>query len=216
MPRRLRSPSASRPRHVRERLLRAATALFARAGYDGTTVDEVVARARVNKRMVYHYFGDKDGLYEAVLGEAYRSLEVLEHDAFARGKDLENATAQIVRLYFEFNDAHPQFLRLLLWENLNGGRGLRRAGHGVTKDPVLRALDAFLHQGIAAGRIRSDMDARQLLISLIGLCQVYSSNRYTLSSALGVDIGAPVFREQGIRHVTRLLLEGVKAPPRAH
>ena len=59
--------------------------------------------------------------------------------------------------------------------------------------------------------IRADMDARYLLISLIGLCLIYSSNRYTLSQSLRLDLGSEAVRETGIRHVTRLLLDGIKA-----
>jgi TetR/AcrR family transcriptional regulator len=76
---------------------------------------------------------------------------------------------------------------------------------------MLDALDKLLRAGIAAGRIRPDMDARHLLISLIGMCLIYSSNRYTLSQALRMDLGAPAVRAAGIRHVTRLLLDGIKA-----
>lgn len=196
---------------MRNRLLRAGTTLFAKSGYDGTTVDEVVAAARVNKRMVYHYFGDKERLYQAVLAEAYRSLEVVEAAVTSHESSLETMTGQIVRRYFDFLRDHPKFVRLLLWENLNEGRALRRFGFKLTKDPMLGALERFLQEGVAAGRIRADMDARHLLISLIGLCQIYSSNRYTLSQALGLDLAADEVREQGIRHVTRLLLDGITA-----
>jgi TetR/AcrR family transcriptional regulator len=196
---------------VRERLLREATTLFARAGYDGTTVDEVVDAAGVNKRMVYHYFGNKEKLYEAVLGEAYRSLEAVESTVISREPDLEKMTEGIVRMYFDFLRVHPKFVRLLLWENMNEGRVIRRFGLKLTKDPILTALEKFLQDGVAQGRIRADMDARHLLISIIGLCQIYSSNRFTLSQALDLDLGAVAVREQGVRHVTRLLLEGITA-----
>lgn len=205
--------SSPRTKPVRERLLRAATTLFARAGYDGTAVDEVVNAAGVNKRMVYHYFGSKEKLYEAVLGEAYRALEVVESTAISGEPDLEKMTEKIVRLYFDFLRLHPKFVRLLLWENLNEGRAIKRFDLKLTKDPILVALEKILQDGVAQGRIRADMDARHLLISLIGLCQIYSSNRFTLSQALNLDLGAAAVREQGVRHVTRLLVDGIKARP---
>ncbi|ATC64625.1 TetR family transcriptional regulator [Nibricoccus aquaticus] len=210
MPRKLAAkPTEEVP--VRDRLLRAATTLFARAGLDGTTVDEIVETAEVNKRMVYHYFGNKEQLYQEVLTEAYRGLEVLEINTLSHNQDIEAMTAEIVRMYFNFLRDHPEFVRLLLWENLNDGRGLAGAGFKLSKDPMLGALNTFLQSGIAAGKIRNDMDARHLLISLIGLCLIYSSNRYTLSKALSLDLASPKVREDGIRHVTRLLLEGIKA-----
>jgi AcrR family transcriptional regulator len=196
---------------ARDRLLRAAMTCFARAGYDGTTVDEIVAAAQVNKRMVYHYFGDKERLYHAVLAEAYRSLELVEIDALSHRTDFDALTAEIVRTYFNFLRDHPEFVRLLLWENLNDGAGLAQADFRLSKDPMLTALSRLLRDGIAAGRIRADMDARYLLISLIGLCLIYSSNRYTLSQSLRLDLGSAAVRETGILHVTKLLLEGIKA-----
>ena len=196
---------------ARDRLLRAAMTCFARAGYYGTTVDEIVTAAAVNKRMVYHYFGDKERLYHAVLAEAYRSLELVEIDTLSHRTDFDALTAEIVRTYFNFLRDHPDFVRLLLWENLTDGAGLAKADFRLSKDPMLTALSRLLRDGIAAGRIRADMDARYLLISLIGLCLIYSSNRYTLSQSLRLDLGSEAVREAGIRHVTRLLLDGIKA-----
>ena len=196
---------------ARDRLLRAAMTCFARAGYYGTSVDEIVTAAAVNKRMVYHYFGDKERLYHAVLAEAYRSLELVEIDTLSHRTDFDALTAEIVRTYFNFLRDHPDFVRLLLWENLNDGAGRAKADFRLSKDPMLTALSRLLRDGIAAGRIRADMDARYLLISLIGLCLIYSSNRYTLSQSLRLDLGSEAVREAGIRHVTRLLLDGIKA-----
>ncbi len=196
---------------VRERLLRTATRLFAESGFKGTTVDEIVAEAKVNKRMVYHYFGSKERLYHAVLIEAYHGLEVIEVDAFSHSEGIDALTEKLVRAYFAFLEAHPEFVRLVLWENLNDGRGLAMADSKLSKDPMLRALNSLLADGITKGKIRKDMDARHLLISLIGLCLVYSSNRYTLTQALRMDLGSGKVREQGIKHVTRLLLDGIKA-----
>jgi len=206
------SPHNRKPAEpVRERLLRAATKCFAENGYRGTTVDEIVASAKVNKRMVYHYFQSKERLYHAVLIEAYRGLEVIEVDTFSHTEGIDALTEKLVKAYFGFLEAHPEFVRLMLWENLNDGRGLALADSKLSKDPMLRALTRLLDDGIAAGRIRKDMDARHLLISLIGLCLVYSSNRYTLSQALRMDLGSHAVREKGIKHVTQLLLDGIKS-----
>lgn len=196
---------------VRERLLHTANKLFAENGYRGTTVDQIVEAAKVNKRMVYHYFKSKEGLYHAVLIEAYRGLEVIEVDTFSHAEGIDALTEKLVRAYFGFLEAHPEFVRLILWENLNDGRGLAMADSKLSKDPMLRALNRLLADGITTGQIRKDMDARHLLISLIGLCLVYSSNRYTLSQALRMDLGSKAVREKGIKHVTHLLLDGIKA-----
>ena len=69
------------PVRTRQRLLNAAIALFSRRGYHAVSVDEIVASARVNKRMVYHYFGSKEGLYKVVLHDVYSRLESVEFHA---------------------------------------------------------------------------------------------------------------------------------------
>ncbi|MFZ9683394.1 MAG: TetR/AcrR family transcriptional regulator, partial [Cephaloticoccus sp.] len=128
------------PGPVRERLLAVAARLFAQGGFRGTTVDEIVAAAGVNKRMVYHYFGDKEHLYHAVLVEAYRGLEAVEVGTLGQTADIDALAAAIVQAYFEFLEAHPEFVRLLLWENLNDGRGLAQIGSQLSKDPMLQLL----------------------------------------------------------------------------
>ena len=59
---------------TRHKLLAAATEEFAAHGYAGARVDRIAANAGVNKQRIYSYFGDKDGLFEAVLGDGLAEL----------------------------------------------------------------------------------------------------------------------------------------------
>ena len=200
---------------TRERLLTAASRLFAERGYEGVAVDEVVDAAAANKRMVYHYFGNKDGLFVAVLERAFATLQQAEEDLFTPGVrrgDARDVLADLVALYFAFLQRHPEFVRLLLWENLQGGSRCLQAGPLVSRSPMLRHVKDLLAQGEAEGLFRPGIDPRYLLISLIGLCLVYFSNRYTLSHALAIDLAAPETIEQAIATTTKLLLEGVCLP----
>lgn len=204
--------AASRP--VREKLLEEAVRLFAARGFDGVTVDEIVAAAAVNKRMVYHYFGSKDGIYSAALERVFKDLEKLEAGLIsARGEqqDLETALQGIVFVYFDFLEQHPEFVRLLLWENLQEGLHLRKLDFAVNKNPMLGYLRELLRTGAAQGFSRANLDARRVLISLIGLCQVYFSNRYTLSLTVGVDLSSGRVLKHAAVHTARLFLEGLRA-----
>lgn len=198
---------------VRERLLSEARRLFAAAGYDGVTVDAIVNAAGVNKRMVYHYFGNKEGLYGAVLTRVFEELQMFEEKFFApcgNGQKPDEAIAAIVETYFSFLMSHPEFVRLLLWENLQEGRHLALVGKTVSKSPILGYLDSILLEGAKSGEFRADLDARLVLISLIGLCLVYFSNRHTLSLTVGLNLSSPkVLREAG-KHTVSLLLEGIR------
>ena len=115
-------PAQRNPDRTRRRILQAAISLFAQQGFHAVSVDQIVGRARVNKRMVYHYFGSKDALFEAALAEVYGRLEAVEFDAFSRGGRPREKLARLLEGYFDFLDREPEFTRLLQWENLEKGQ----------------------------------------------------------------------------------------------
>lgn len=191
------------------RLLAVGIQLFAEKGFSGATVDEIVDAAKVNKRMVYHYFGSKEKLYQAALKEVYERLANVEVRIFAEPHDFEETIREIIQIYFTFLQENPEFVNLLLWENLNRGRGLEGADFQLTKDPIIHHLEDTVRKGIAAGKIRPDISSRHLLISLIGLCLVYFSNRYTLSKTLHLNLASRKVLAEGIDHAVRLVLQGL-------
>jgi len=203
----------SRP-SVRACLLEEAMRLFSARGFDGVAVDEIVAAAGVNKRMVYHYFGSKEGLYGAVLISVFEQLEDLETSlsGLSNGElDPAAALRAIVVAYFQFLRTHPEFVRLLLWENLQEGRHLALIGTAVTKTTILHHLETILSIGIKKKLFRANLDAHNVLVSLIGLCLVYFSNRHTLSWTVGLKLSDPKVMEQAEQHATSMLLGGVQA-----
>lgn len=204
---------AEQARETSARILRAAIKLFAAKGYDGASVDEVVKAARVNKRMVYHYYGDKAGLYAAVLTQVYSSLAEVEADAFKGKPSFFTALERIVRAYFNFLQTTPEFVSLLLWENLQGGTHLDHLGEALSKAPILDAFSEVIDHGIASGHIRATIDRRHMLVHLFGLCQIYFSNRHTLKRSVGLDLDNPKILEDGIKSVTSLLKQGLALKP---
>jgi AcrR family transcriptional regulator len=194
---------------TKSRLLAVGIQQFAEKGFAGATVDEIVDAAKVNKRMVYHYFGSKEKLYQAALKDVYERLGSIEVKLLAEPHDVEEAIRELIEIYFKFLQDNPEFVNLLLWENLNRGRGLEAADFELTKDPTLHHLDQTIQAGIAHGRIRRDVDVKHLLISLIGLCLIYFSNRYTLSKTLHIDLSSKSVLSDGIDHVVRLVLRGI-------
>ncbi len=195
----------------RERLLRAGEKLFAERGADATSVERLSREAGLNRRMIYHYFGSKEGLYRAVIQRMYdrsASIEVpLAHMLLPADQLLE----RIIRAYYAFLRDHPEFVRLLAWENLRQGRAARDIGIAETKAPILEALRLALQAGIREGRFRRDVDERQLLISCMGLSFFYFSNRHTLGRLLGFDLMSKAAVERRMSHVVNLLLDGIRA-----
>ncbi len=200
---------------TRERLLKVAMRQFAEHGFAGAKVDKIVAAARVNKRMVYHYFGSKEDLYCAVLERAYERLEALDAALFPLEADPATAIREIVRNYFRFLRENPDLVKLLLWENLQKGKYIARLSlsqpRQVIKSPMLAYLEKITRAGIASGAFRSDLEVKHLLINLIGLCLVYFSNRYTLSRTVDLPLGESAVLEEAAKQAGELAVRGIAA-----
>ncbi len=204
-------PVQRNPDRTRRRILQAAIRLFAKHGFHAVSVDEIVGLAKVNKRMVYHYFGSKDALFEAALSEVYQRIESIEFHAVERGRSPREKLSRLLESYFEFLDHEPEFTRLLQWENLEKGRHLTKENHLLTKNPFLARFRTIVEDGVAAGEFRRDLDVTHLMIHFIGLCFIYHSNRFSLSQSLELDLGDPKVKERGLNQVLRLVFDGIAA-----
>ena len=205
-------PVLRNPDRTRRRILQAAIRLFARHGFHAVSVDQIVGQARVNKRMVYHYFGSKDALFEAALSEVYKRIEEIEFHAVERGRSPREKLSRLLESYFEFLDDEPEFTRLLQWENLEKGRHLTKENHLLTKNPFLARFRAIVQDGVAAGEFRSDLDVTHLMIHFIGLCFIYHSNQFSLSQSLELNLGDVKVKERGLNQVLRLVFDGITNP----
>lgn len=194
----------------RQRILDTAIGLFAEKGFAGISVDEIVEAAGVNKRMVYHYFGNKEKLFQAALATEYGKLEALEIKTLHPEEPIEKIVNNIVSAYFSFLQANPEFVQLLLWENLNKGRNLDQMKIPLSKSPMLDLLVKAVNAGKESGTVRPNIDARFLLISLIGNCMIYCSNQFTLSHALNMDLSSRKVLSQAKKAVADLLLNGIR------
>jgi TetR/AcrR family transcriptional regulator len=205
----LSQPVQRNPERTRRRILQAAIRLFAAHGFHAVSVDQIVGKAQVNKRMVYHYFGSKDALFEAALSEVYKRIEEIEMHAVERGRSPREKLSRLLESYFEFLDAEPEFTRLLQWENLEKGRHLTKENHLLTKNPFLARFRAIVQDGVATGEFRRDLDVTHLMIHFIGLCFIYHSNRFSLSQSLELDLGDAKVKERGLNQVLQLVFEGI-------
>jgi len=195
---------------TKERILRAAIALFAEHGPSATTIRMLAKRARVNRRMLYYYFGSKEGLYRAAMRSMYEQNAIVEAELSRAGLSAEKLLERFVRALYEFLSEHPEFVRLLTWENLRQGRSVRHVDTDAVMAPVLEALRVALERGKAEGRFRRNVDEKQLLISCMALSFFYFANRHTVSRALGVDLASGDAVEKRVKHVVRLLLDGIR------
>ena len=204
-------PRRRDPEASRERLLRAGVKVFSARGPAGASVAMIAREARLNRRMLYHYFGSKEGLYRAVIRHAYEQLASIDVELAHMLLPAEQLLEKMIRAYYEFLATHPEVVRLLTWENLRQGRSASQLDMGAFKASIIEALRIALARGKREGRFRKDLDEKQILISCMALSFFYFSNRHTVSQALGFDLGSRDAIERRVKHVVRLLLDGIRA-----
>lgn len=197
------------PNQSRQRLIAAAVEVFAARGPQGATVDEVCRKAGLTKRMAYHYFGSKRGLYAQALAHVYDQFFSLEVSLSTMLMPAEDLLDRLVRRYYEFLDAHPQFVRLICYENLNEGRVAETLHLRDKKAPILTALQLALEKGQEDGRFRKDIDVPELLVSIFALCFFYFANQYTLRQLFANAAPSRPHMAARIKHVVGLLLKGI-------
>jgi len=199
------------PDRTKRRLLQAAIRLFSEKGYHGVSVDEIVAKAKSNKRMVYHYYGSKNDIYLAALVDVLGRLESVEFQAVVAKGRADQQLRDLLVAYFKFLDANPEFYRLLLWENLERGRHMARSASKLSKNPFTERFRLIIEDGVRQGIFRAPADIRHLLVNFIGLCFIYYSNYHSLKISLGLDMDSPKVREMRVTQVVDLAFHGLLA-----
>lgn len=197
---------------TRARILRAATQEFARNGFGGARGERIARRARSSERMVYYYFGSKEGLFREVLESAYDALGVAEQALVLDDKAPRAALAHFCRFVWRWYAEHPEFIGVLTAENQLQARHLRRSARlDVLVRPVVRLLAGLLERGERDGDFRPGLDAADLYVSIAGLGYFPVSNRYTLSAVLGRDLADPPVLEAHWRACEDMVLRCVDA-----
>ena len=185
-------PVVGRPRdaeRTKADILKAARDEFCEVGFNGARVDSIAARAKANKRLLYHYYGNKEALYRAVLLDAYTEIRHGERELKLSHHDPLEAMDRLVRFTFRHFLANPWFPRLLAVENLQNARFLKQIKDiPAINSPLVAELRDILQRGHAIGAFRTDVDPLQLYISIAGLGYFYVSNMKTLSVIFGRDL----------------------------
>ncbi|MBA3518216.1 MAG: TetR family transcriptional regulator [Rhizobiales bacterium] len=199
--------AARDPERTRLAILDAATQEFAQNGFGGARVDAVAARAGSNKRMIYHYFGNKENLYLAVLDETYRGIRVAERQLQLGDLPPEEAMASLVQFTWNYFIAHPEFISLLNTENLMQAKFLKRSDRiRDLHSPLVDMLGDLLERGASAGVFRGGVDPVQLYVSIAALGFFYLSNRWTLSTIFGRDLGSGASLKERGEHIVSMVL----------
>jgi TetR/AcrR family transcriptional regulator len=204
-------PQRRDPAATRRKLLTAARREFARSGLAGARVDEIATRAGVNKQLVYHYFGDKDALYLAVLEWVYEEIRAQERKLNLKGLPPEQAIKKLIESSFDHLAAHPDFIALLNDENRGGATHVRRSRKlEAMHSPLVSMVSSILAEGVKAGTFRKGINPVHLYISIAGLSYFYFSNTPTLSAIFGKDLASRTARQARRRHVVDLVMHSLR------
>lgn len=191
---------------TKKKILQAAEEEFAEKGYYGARVDHIAQLAGINKRMIYEYFNNKEGLYRKVLITVYGRLGEQEVCLLTQNLDCSDAIIRLIRLHFDFLRDNPTYVSLLLWENLNKGKYFEAEEIKLIRDPALLQIREVIRKGKEQGVFRNEVDEDQFLLSLLTFSFPYFSNRYTLSQLLGIPMGLGENLDKRVDHVTEMLL----------
>ena len=179
--------SPRNPRRTRERILSAALEEFALNGFAGARVDAIAQRAAINKRMLYHYFGNKERLFREVL-----RLKMVQRQAWA--ETLSGDPAESLSFWFEAACKDADWVRLLEWEALqNAGRRLideknRRAA-------TARGLER-IRQRQARGQISAGLDPRHVMLTMRSLTMFPAAFPQLTQLIMGRPVSDPRFQRE--------------------
>jgi AcrR family transcriptional regulator len=201
---------------TRECLLKAATTVFARHGYAGGSIDKISSLARSYDRMIYYYFGSKEGLFIAVLEGIYHRMDVAEARCQVdMGQPIE-ALKSVIRFKVNYYRKNPEFVTLLNVENLQKGKHVAKSqkAREYSKHAVA-LIDEILASGVEKGLFRNDLKPRDVYLLIVSTAYFFTSNRFTLSAFLGEPITQQAAAEHWERFVADSVLRVVRASPEA-
>jgi len=172
-------------------ILEVAMREFAEKGLAGARIDVIAEAMRTSKRMIYYYFGSKEGLYITVLEEAYRRMRAIEADLHLEDLPPEDALRRLVGFTVDYQMAHPEFIRLVMTENIHRGEYLRQSKEIQQLNvPAIQGLRSVYERGVAAGIFRSGVDPVDLHMSISALSVFNIANRHTFSLIFQRDFDA--------------------------
>jgi AcrR family transcriptional regulator len=172
-------------------ILTAALAEFAGKGLAGARVDEIARQTATSKHMIYYYFGNKEGLYQAVLDLAYANFRLAEEQIDYNRLDPIEALESLVGLSFDFHLNNPAYVRIIVAENVNNGAHIQHVHNIEARRAVLDIMQKIVSRGVAAGLFRDGIDVLQLHMTISALSFNFVSNRYTFGHVFGIDYTAP-------------------------
>jgi AcrR family transcriptional regulator len=168
------------PARTMAEILAVATHEFADKGLTGARIDAIAAATRTSKRMIYYYFGSKDGLYLAVLEEAYRRMRAIESDLHLDDLPPAQALQKLVEFTYDHHRDNEDFIRLVMNENIQRGEYLRQSQSiQALNSNAIQSVQAVYDRGVAQGVFRAGLDPVDIHSAISAFTFFNVSNRHT-------------------------------------
>jgi AcrR family transcriptional regulator len=203
---------------TREAILQAAEASFAEHGFDGARVDAIAEASGYNKTLIFRYFGDKLGLYAAVLKRADHEWSVLLRRIFLPLLEDESIVSDAHRfreflkttfeVFFDYMVDHPRFTRMINWEQAEGWQTFAKLASQFEADDLGR-LEAIFSRAQKAGLLRADLDIIVMILLIQQICWS-SPNAFPMYQMLlaGKNISLEATPEYIRKQIIEFLLAG--------
>jgi len=194
---------------TKEKILAAAEEVFSEKGFAGARVDEIAEVSGVNKRLIYAHFGNKENLYKDILNRVYGRLVEME-----ASQNMALPADEVLKRYienaFEFLSQNPNFISLVMHENLNKAKYVDSSGIVPLKSKSITALQKVLQRGIDESIFKKDFDINEIVFAVNMFAFSYFSNIYTMPKLIKIDLNDKDARRRRSTMVADMIINYLK------
>ena len=207
------SGSTARAVRTKEDILDVATAEFAANGYAGARVDEIAARTRTTKRMIYYYFTSKEGLYLSVLERVYAQIRRVERGVRIDELSPSDALRTLAEATYDHHTTHQEFIQLVSIENIHRAEHLRQSPTILRENATaITVLEGVIQRGVDEGVFRDDIDALDVHMIISAYACFHVANRHTFAAIFDRDMLEPALQEPHRRLIGDMVVGTMTAP----
>jgi AcrR family transcriptional regulator len=203
------------PEGTKRNIVEVAAQEFADKGFSGARVDTIADQTKTSKRMIYYFFGSKEDLYLAVLEKAYADARAIEAALDLAHQDPETGLRTLVAYTFDYQNAHPGFVRLIMNENILNGAYLKRSKVIQSVNTVvIDTIRDLLRRGRKTSVFRNGIDPVDLHMTISALCIFNVANRATFSTIFKRDMDSAKALAARRDEVVEVVMRYVRRLPR--
>jgi AcrR family transcriptional regulator len=198
------------PARTMSDIVAVATIEFAEKGLSGARIDAIAEQTQTSKRMIYYYFGSKEGLYIAVLEDAYRRIRSIEASLHLEDEPPAEALKKLVSFSVDYHWSNPDFVRLIMNENMHNGEFLAQSKLIKTLNtPAIEAVKKVYQRGLDAGVFRDGLDPVDIHMSVSAMSFYNVSNQATFGQIFNIDFSKTKELERRRKSIVDMVLRFV-------